>query len=67
MSLPVHHDGRLDYAAVRQDLRARLAVCGLLELSDAELRSRVHQAYWGRMVTWMVLGLSVVVAAWVVW
>ena len=66
MTLPVRHDGRLDYAAVGQELRARLRCCGLLDLPDAERRTRVHQAYWGRVWTWIVIGLSLVVMGWVV-
>lgn len=67
MALPVRHDGRLDYAAVCQELRARLMACGLLDLPEAERTVRVHQFYWGRLVTWLLIGLSVVVGLWVVW
>lgn len=67
MALPVRHDGRLDYAAVCQELRARLRGCGLLDLPDAERTVRVSQFYWGRLVTWGLIGLSVVVGLWVIW
>jgi|CXWL01.1.fsa_nt_gi hypothetical protein len=67
MTLPVRHDGRLDYAAVARELRARLRGCGLLELPEAERTMRVHQYYYGRVVMWLLIGLSVLVAARVVW
>lgn len=67
MALPVHQDGRLDYAAVGQELRARLRGRGWLDLPDVERRRVVHQAYWGLVWTWIVLGLSVLVMGWMIW
>lgn len=67
MTLPVRQDGRLDYASVARDLRTRLIRCGLGGCSDERRKMLVYQAYWGRVVTWMVMGLALVVMAWVVW
>lgn len=67
MTLPVRQDGRLNYAAVARDLRGRLVLLGLWHFSEAERKTRVDQAYWGRIWTWIVAGLAVLVTAWVVW
>lgn len=67
MMLPVRQDGYLDYASVERDLRARLNLCGLWGCSEKTRKMLVYQAYWGMVWTWIVLGLSVVVTAWVVW
>lgn len=67
MTRLVRHDGLLDYAALCQELRARLMWVGVWECTAEEQKTRIDQVYWVRVWTWILIGLSVVVAGWVIW
>lgn len=66
MKVPLQAGGLMHYAALAQELRRRLAWCGLAECSDEERTRRVSQLYWLRVWTWMAVSLVLLVGVWMV-